>query len=249
MIKFSNITKAFNENKVIDNITGTFETGKINMVIGASGTGKSVLIKCMVGLIPLDGGEIYFDDDEFSKNKNIIRRKIGMLFQGGALFDSKTVQENVMFPLNILTKMSLKEKITRVKFCLDKVGLEDVSKKMPSELSGGMKKRVGIARAIVNNPKYLFVDEPNSGLDPKTSTLIDELIRGITYEYSMTTVIISHDINSMLTIGDNIIFMSEGKKAWEGNKDNVFKSEVEEFNNFLLSNSLAKMMMNKKENK
>jgi phospholipid/cholesterol/gamma-HCH transport system ATP-binding protein len=212
MIKIKDISKSFSDKQVLAGISGEFEKGKTNLIIGSSGTGKSVLLKCIVGLIQPDTGSVYFDLRNFTEAdkemKSDIRREIGMLFQGGALFDSKNVQENVMFPLDILTKMSPAEKIERVNFCLKRVGLEGVNKKMPSEISGGMKKRVGIARAIVNNPNYLFCDEPNSGLDPQTSILIDELIMEITHEFDITTVVVTHDMNSVLGIGEkNYVFV------------------------------------------
>jgi phospholipid/cholesterol/gamma-HCH transport system ATP-binding protein len=247
MITFKDINKSFDNKKIINGISGTFETAKVNMLVGPSGTGKSILMKCIVGLVEIDRGSIYFDEHNFSdaKTRFFLRKAIGMLFQGGALFDSKNVQQNVTFPLDVLTKMTTKEKLYRANFCLEKVGLTNANKKMPSEISGGMKKRVGLARAIVNNPKYLFVDEPNSGLDPKSSSMVDKLIQDLTYEYGMTTVLVSHDINSMINIGDNIIFLNKGEKAWEGKKQDVFNSKQEQFNSFLLSNSLAKMMMEK----
>ena len=204
MIKIKNISKAFGDKPVIKGITGTFEKGKANLIIGASGTGKSVLLKCIVGLIHPDTGIIFYDFRNFTEaDKEMtaeIRREIGMLFQGGALFDSKNVEQNVMFPLDILTTMPLDEKLDRVNFCLKRVGLENVNSKMPSEISGGMKKRVGIARAIVNNPQYLFCDEPNSGLDPQTSIVIDELILEITKEFDTTTIVVTHDMNSVMVI-------------------------------------------------
>ena len=232
MIEFKNITKSFKKKKIIKNISGIFQKNKINIIIGESGSGKSLFLKCIVGLINLDDGEIIFNGKNFTKGdrkvKTKIRKEIGMLFQEGALFDSKTVENNIKFPLDMLTKMNEKEKIERVNFYLKKVGLENSNKKFPSELSGGMKKRVGIARAIVNNSKYLFCDEPNSGLDPKTSIKIDELIQEITYEYKMTTIIITHDMNSAKKIGDYINLMHEGKiiygdfkLALENNSDNI----------------------------
>ena len=215
MIEFRNITKSFDNKNIINNISGKFHKGKINLIIGNSGTGKSVLLKCIVGLIKPEKGKILFDKRNFTDEKNLkikIRREIGMLFQSGALFDSKNVEENIRFPLDILTNMNKNEKKERVNFFLKKVGLENSNKKFPSELSGGMKKRVGIARAIINNSKYLFCDEPNSGLDPKNSLIIDNLIKEITSEYNITTVIITHDINSIIEIGDYINFMHKGKK-------------------------------------
>jgi phospholipid/cholesterol/gamma-HCH transport system ATP-binding protein len=207
MIKINHISKSFNGKTVLSDIGGEFDKGKCNLIIGSSGTGKSVLLKCIVGLVHPDTGNVFYDLRNFTEAdkemKAEIRREIGMLFQGGALFDSKNVEQNVMFPLDVLTKMPHEEKLERVNFCLKRVGLESVNKKMPSEISGGMKKRVGIARAIVNNPNYLFCDEPNSGLDPQTSILIDELILEITQEFNITTVVVTHDMNSVMveTVG------------------------------------------------
>ncbi|MFM7327840.1 MAG: ABC transporter ATP-binding protein, partial [Bacteroidota bacterium] len=225
MIRIGNISKSFSGKQVLNGVTGTFEKGKCNLIIGASGTGKSVLLKCIVGLEPPDSGVVYYDLRDFTaadkELKSEIRREIGMLFQGGALFDSKTVEENVRFPLDILTHMPMDEKLDRVNFCLRRVGLENTNQKMPSEISGGMKKRVGIARAIVNNPNYLFCDEPNSGLDPLTSVKIDELILEITHEFDTTTVVVTHDMNSVMGIGEKILFIARGQKLWEGTKETI----------------------------
>jgi len=249
MIEIQNITKSFNGKKVLHGISGTFEKGKTNLIIGASGTGKSVLLKCIVGLERPDEGTASYDNRDFTKAgrylKTEIRREMGMLFQGGALFDSKNVEENVMFPLNILTKMQSEEKIERVNFCLQRVGLENVNTKMPSEISGGMKKRVGIARAIVNNSKYLFCDEPNSGLDPQTAIKIDNLIKEITVEYDITTVVVSHDMNSVMEIGDYIMFMFEGHNLWEGNSQNIVDCNVQELEDFIFANKLMRTMRGK----
>lgn len=249
MIKISNISKSFSDKQVLSGISGEFEKGKTNLIIGTSGTGKSVLLKCIVGLIHPDTGSVYFDLRNFTEAdkemKSDIRREIGMLFQGGALFDSKNVEENVMFPLDILTKMSPAEKIDRVNFCLKRVGLEGVNKKMPSEISGGMKKRVGIARAIVNNPNYLFCDEPNSGLDPQTSMVIDELIMEITHEFDITTVVVTHDMNSVLGIGEKIMFLHKGTKLWEGSHDNLIHSGVKELDDFVFTNKVMRSLKNK----
>ena len=227
----------------------TLERGKVNMIIGASGTGKSVLLKCMVGLVRPDAGDVYYDKREFTKaNKELqteVRREMGMLFQGGALFDSQTVEENIMFPLNVLTKQPMDEKLERVNFCLERVGLENVNQKMPSEISGGMKKRVGIARAIVNNPNYLFCDEPNSGLDPQTSIRIDNLIKDITDEYKMTTVVVSHDMNSVLQVGDTINYMHQGKVLWKGTSEDIGDSDVKELNDFVFAGKLMKVVKGK----
>lgn len=244
MIEIINIKKTFGEKEVLKGISGIFYQGKTNMIIGASGTGKSVLLKCIVGLIPPTEGEALYNGREFTKcnsdTKRQIRREIGMLFQGGALFDSKTVEENVMFPLNMLTTMSRKEKMERVHFCLDRVGLVHAAKRMPSEISGGMQKRVGIARAIVNNSKYLFVDEPNSGLDPLTAIKIDNLVQEITHEYNTTTVIVSHDMNSVMEIGEHILFLYKGHKLWEGNNQEIAHTDIQELNEFVFSNKLLR---------
>ncbi len=249
MIEIANISKTFDERQVLFDISATFEKGKTNLIIGASGTGKSVLLKCIVGLLKPEIGSISFDGRDFIKaNKELqteVRREVGMLFQGGALFDSSNVEENVMFPLNVLTKMPLEEKLDRVNFCLERVGLENVNKKMPSEISGGMKKRVGIARAIVNKPNYLFCDEPNSGLDPQTSIRIDNLIQDITNEYQMTTVVVTHDMNSVLEIGDTIIFIFQGKKIWEGTKDDILTSDLQELDDFVFASKRMKDLQNK----
>lgn len=249
MIKINNISKSFSDKQVLSGISGEFEKGKTNLIIGSSGTGKSVLLKCIVGLIQPDTGSVYFDLRNFTEAdkemKSDIRREIGMLFQGGALFDSKNVEENVMFPLDILTKMSPAEKIERVNFCLKRVGLEGVNKKMPSEISGGMKKRVGIARAIVNNPNYLFCDEPNSGLDPQTSILIDELIMEITHEFDITTVVVTHDMNSVLGIGEKIMFLYKGNKLWEGSNNDLIHSGVKELDDFVFTNKVMRSLKDK----
>ncbi len=244
MIEIENIQKAFSGKEVLKGISGTFYEGKTNMIIGASGTGKSVLLKCIVGLIMPDTGNVYYKGREFTRGdrdtKREIRREIGMLFQGGALFDSKTVEENIMFPLEMLTDMGRAEKRERVDFCLERVGLSSAATKMPSEISGGMQKRVGIARAIVLQSKYLFVDEPNSGLDPLTAIKIDNLIQEITHEYNTTTVIVSHDMNSVMEIGEHIMFLHEGHKIWEGNNKEIAHSDVEELNDFVFSNKLLR---------
>jgi len=244
MIEIHNIHKSFNSVKVLNGITGIFESGKTNLLLGASGTGKSVLLQCIVGLVKPDIGSITYDGKVFTNNKldlkQEIRRKIGMLFQGSALFDSMTVEENVEFPLRMLTKMSKGERKDRVEFCLKRVGLENAGKKMPSEISGGMKKRVGIARAIAPNSSYLFCDEPNSGLDPLTSIKIDELIYEITQEYNITTVIVTHDMNSVMEIGDKIMFMHKGNKLWEGTRENIMDTDVKELQEFIFASSLMK---------
>ncbi len=246
MIEIHNISKSFDGKRIIHDISGVFDKGKTNLIIGASGTGKSVLLKCIVGLIHPDEGTVFYDGRNFTdadkEMKAEIRREIGMLFQGGALFDSKSVEQNVMFPLDILTKMTPSEKIDRVNFCLKRVGLENVNGKMPSEISGGMKKRVGIARAIVNNPNYLFCDEPNSGLDPQTAILIDELIKEITEEFDITTVVVTHDMNSVMGIGEQILFMFQGKKLWEGSNKEIMRSGVKELDDFVFTNKVMQSL-------
>lgn len=249
MVEFEHISKTFNGKVVLDDISGHFDQGQINLVIGSSGAGKSVLIKCIVGLIQPEGGSITFDGRDIlhggSEVVVSVRREIGMLFQGGALFDSKNVEENVIFPLDMLTAMPKSEKLDRVNFCLERVGLKNASKKMPAELSGGMKKRVGIARAIVNNSKYLFCDEPNSGLDPRTALLIDELIKELTYEYDITTVVVTHDMDSVVTLGDYILFLDQGKKVWEGTSADVFHAEVKVLRDFLFASKLMQLVREK----
>lgn len=249
MIEIANISKSFNGKQVIRNISGVFDKGKTNLIIGASGTGKSVLLKCIVGLIRPDTGTVFYDGRNFTdadkEMRTEIRREIGMLFQGGALFDSKSVEENVMFPLNILTKMTPTEKLDRVNFCLRRVGLENVNNRMPSEISGGMKKRVGIARAIVNNPNYLFCDEPNSGLDPQTAIRIDELIKEITEEFDITTLVVTHDMNSVMGIGEKILFLHNGQNIWQGSKEELINSGVQELDDFVFTNKAMQNLKGK----
>lgn len=249
MIEIQNISKSFGDKKILNSISGSFVKGKPNLIIGASGTGKSVLLKCIVEIVEPDEGAVFYDKRNFTAGdkdlKVEVRREIGMLFQGGALFDSKTVEENVKFPLDMLAKLPRDEKQDRVNLCLNRVGLQNANKKMPSELSGGMKKRVGIARAIVNSPKYLFCDEPNSGLDPQTSILIDELIQDITYDYDTTTVVVTHDMNSVIGIGENIMFLYKGDKLWEGTKDDIMKSGVKELDDFVFANKVMIAMRDK----
>ena len=246
MIELKGIKKSFGDKEIIKGVDATFEKGKCNMIIGASGTGKSVLLKNIVGLVRPDQGAVLYDGRNFTAAdkslKSEIRREIGMLFQGGALFDSMTVEQNVMFPLNVLTKMGKEEKLHRVNDCLQRVDLVNSNKKMPSELSGGMKKRVGIARAIVNNSQYLFCDEPNSGLDPQTSILIDNLIKEITVDLNITTVIVSHDMNSVMEIGDSIIFLYQGHKLWEGNNETIFDCDVAQLQDFIFANNLMRIV-------
>ena len=244
MISITNIAKGFSDKPVIEGVSAEFETGKCNLIIGASGSGKTVLMKCLVGLITPDAGEIIYDGENFSHMnddaKKIMRRKIGMLFQGSALFDSKTVEQNIMFPLDMFSNDTRAEKQKRVDMVLDRVNLNDAHKKFPAEISGGMKKRVGIARSIVLNPQYLFCDEPNSGLDPQTSLVIDKLIREITTEFNITTVINTHDMNSVMEIGDRILYMYQGKKEWEGNSREIIFSKNEKLNSFIFASEFLK---------
>jgi phospholipid/cholesterol/gamma-HCH transport system ATP-binding protein len=246
MIEFTNIRKKFEGNTVLHGIDGVFMPGRTNLIIGMSGTGKSVLLKCLVGLMEPDEGQVLYDGRDFTHSdrntRRAIRREIGMLFQGGALFDSKSVEKNVMFPLDLLTDMPADEKLDRANFVLKRVGLENVNRLMPSELSGGMKKRVGIARAIVTNSRYLYCDEPNSGLDPQTAKRIDTLIEEITQEYNITTVVVTHDMNSVMEIGEYIIFMYKGQKMWEGNKKDILDADVPELHDFIYANKLVEAL-------
>lgn len=244
MIEVKNISKSFGGRVVLDNLSVLFERGKTNLIIGHSGSGKTVLLKSIVGLHEIDSGEILFDGIDVTKLKfgerRDIRKEIGMLFQGGALFDSCTVEENVRFPLDMFTDMTALEKRQRVNFCLKCVKLERVNKLYPSEISGGMKKRVAIARAISLNPKYLFCDEPNSGLDPMTSLVIDSLIKEITEELNITTIVNTHDMNSVMEIGDKVIFIYKGQKMWEGNKDGIFDADNQYLNDFIFASPMSK---------
>lgn len=244
MIEIVNVNKSFGSKQVLFDINTTFEKGKVNLIIGQSGQGKSVLAKCIVGLHEVDSGQILFDGRDFSSMNRLqrkeIRQEIGMLFQGSALFDSMTVEENVMFPLTMFTKMSKKEMQDRADFCLDRVNLSGTNKLFPSECSGGMQKRIGIARAIAMNPKYLFCDEPNSGLDPKTSIVIDGLIKEITYEYDITTVVITHDMNSVIEIGDSVMFIHQGKNWWEGDNKSIITTENPEILSFVYASEFMK---------
>lgn len=246
MIEVKRISKSFEGKTVLDDISCVFESGKVNLIIGQSGMGKTVLMKCTVGLFEVDSGSVYFDGRNFSamdfRERKPIRQEIGMVFQGGALFDSLTVEQNVMFPLNMFTTMSHSEKADRVNFCLRRVNLENANRKFPSEISGGMKKRVAIARAIAMNPKYLFCDEPNSGLDPKTSIVIDELIREITDEFKTTTVVNTHDMNSLTQIGEHIVFIFQGRKWWEGSYDEIRHAENKELNDFVFASKIMQRM-------
>lgn len=239
MIEFKNIKKSFGEKVVLKDVSHVMETGKCNLIIGSSGSGKTVLQKCLVGLFEPDHGEIIYDNRSFTEmepdERKALRQQIGMLFQGSALFDSMTVEQNIMFPLDMFTAQSSAEKLKRVDEVLARVNLEGVNKKFPAELSGGMKKRVGIARAIVLNPKYLFCDEPNSGLDPQTSMVIDKLIYDITKEFNITTVINTHDMNSVMEIGENILYMFEGEKEWSGTNEEIIFSKNEKLNNFIFA--------------
>jgi len=239
MIEFINISKQFGENKVLTDVSHVMQTGQCNLIIGTSGSGKTVLQKCLVGLFEPDSGEIFYDGISFTEMNNQtrkeLRQQIGMLFQGSALFDSLTVEQNVMFPLEMFSKMTNEQRKKRANEVLARVNLEKANNKFPSELSGGMKKRVGIARAIVLNPKYLFCDEPNSGLDPQTSLVIDKLIYDITKEFNMTTVINTHDMNSVMEIGENILYMYSGKKEWTGNNDEIIFSKNERLNEFIFA--------------
>jgi phospholipid/cholesterol/gamma-HCH transport system ATP-binding protein len=244
MIELKDISKAFNGRNILSGVSSIFETGHMNLVIGGSGSGKTVLMKCMVGLLNIDQGEILYDGKVFSglskKERKPFRQDIGMVFQGGALFDSLNVEQNIMFPLNMFTRMTLEEKKERVNFCLKRVHLENVNQLSPSELSGGMKKRVAIARAIAPNPKYLFCDEPNSGLDPQTSIVIDTLIKEITEEFNITTIVNTHDMNSVLEVGDKITYLYKGEKWWEGNVDDILRTDNKELNDFIFASRLAK---------
>ncbi|MCB4799187.1 ABC transporter ATP-binding protein [Neotamlana laminarinivorans] len=244
MIEVKNLHKSFGNAHILKGITTTFEKGKTNLIIGQSGSGKTVFLKCLLGLFDYEQGSIAYDGKIFSKlsedEKRNIRAEIGMVFQGSALFDSMTIAENVMFPLKMFTKQSKSEMEDRVDFVLKRVNLDDAHNKMPSEASGGMQKRVAIARAIVNKPKYLFCDEPNSGLDPRTSIVIDNLIQEITEEYQITTVINSHDMNSVMEIGEKIVFLKLGLKEWEGSKHTIFKTDNTSVTDFVYSSNLFK---------
>ena len=244
MIEVKNLKKSFEGKTVIEDVSCTFYAGKTNLIIGSSGSGKTVFIKCMVGLFKPSSGDIFYGKHNFTKmsteEKKEVRKEIGMLFQGSALFSSMTVEENVVFPLDMFTDWNKKKKLERVNEVLERVNLNGSNKKFPGELSGGMMKRVGIARSIVLNPKYLFVDEPNSGLDPQTSGLIDQLIKEITVEYNITTVINTHDMNSVMEMGDHIIYMNKGKKEWEGNSKDIIYSKNELLNDFIFASEFLK---------
>jgi len=250
MIEIKNLKKSFGTKTVLEDVTWAMESSKVNLIIGASGSGKTVLMKCVVGLIEPDSGEILYESVDFvnmeEKDRKELRTQIGMLFQGSALFDSMTVEQNVMFPLDMFTTKSLKEKRVRVNEVLDRVNLKDSNKKFPAELSGGMKKRVALARAIVLNPKYLFCDEPNSGLDPMTSLVIDKLIKEITREFNMTTVINTHDMNTVMESGDHIIFLHQGKKEWEGSNEDIIFSKNKNLNDFIFASEFLLEAKNKR---
>lgn len=244
MIEVGDLYKSFGDSEVLKGISTSFEKGKTNLIIGQSGSGKTVFMKCMLGLITPDKGHIWYEGRDYSEmslaEKRNLRQEMGMVFQGSALFDSMTVEGNVMFPLEMFTRQSRSEMQDRVDFVLKRVNLVDAHKKFPSEISGGMQKRVAIARAIVMNPKYLFCDEPNSGLDPKTAILIDNLIQEITREYNITTVINTHDMNSVMEIGEKIVFLKDGWKAWEGSNKDIFRTDNEAVTNFVYSSELFK---------
>lgn len=244
MIEVKNISKSFEDKVIIDDISAQFKPGQCNLIIGTSGSGKTVLIKCIVDLMHADKGEIYFDGQRFGsmskEERKDLRNNIGMLFQGNALFDSKTVQENVRFPLDMFTQLSLDEKNEKVAETLARVNLEGVNDKYPAEISGGMKKRVALARAIIMKPKYLFCDEPNSGLDPQTSMVIDKLIHDITAEFNITTIVVTHDMNSVMEIGQHIIYLHQGKREWEGTNDEIIFSQNQLLNNFIFASEFLK---------
>ena len=244
MIRGENIVKIFDGRRVLDDVSVLFDAGKTNLIIGRSGSGKTVLLKSLVGLHDIDEGNIYFDDLCYTqlgfKEKKAVRKDIGMIFQGGALLDSSTVEDNIRLPLDLFTEQSLEEKMERVNFCLKRLNQPNAYKLYPAELSGGMIKRVAIARAIVLNPKYLFCDEPNSGLDPMTSIVIDDMIKEITEEYNITTIVNTHDMNSVMEIGEKIVFIHEGKKWWEGTKNDILHSENRELNDFVFASAMAK---------
>ncbi|OUT70608.1 MAG: ABC transporter ATP-binding protein [Crocinitomicaceae bacterium TMED16] len=244
MIEIKGVNKSFGEDQILFDINTVFEKGKVNLIIGQSGQGKSVLAKCMVGLHEVDSGEILYGDADFIKmrsaEKSKLRQEIGMLFQGSALFDSMNVEENIGFPLKMFTKMTPKEIQKRVDFCLERVNLVGKNKLLPSECSGGMQKRIGIARAISMNPKYLFCDEPNSGLDPKTAIVIDGLIQDITEEFNMTTIVITHDMNSVIEIGENVLFIFQGKCWWQGDRESIITADNPEITNFVYASEFMK---------
>lgn len=253
MIEVKNLCKSFGDKEVLKDISTVFDSGKTNLIIGQSGSGKTVLVKNLVGLLEPTSGDVLYDGRNFvamsKKEKIMLRREMGMIFQSAALFDSMTVLENVMFPLDMFSNMTLRDRIHRAKTCLDRVNLKDVDSKFPGELSGGMQKRVAIARAITLNPQYLFCDEPNSGLDPKTSLVIDELLHSITHEFNITTIINTHDMNSVMGIGENIIFIYEGHKEWQGVSADIMNSDNKKLTDFIFASDLLKRMRNAVINK
>lgn len=244
MIKIEDVHKSFGAEEILKGITTQFDKGKTNLIIGRSGSGKSVLLKCLIGLFQPEQGRIYYEEDAIQdmddQQQRDLREQIGMLFQGGALFDSMNIEENVMFPLRMFTKQKKSDMVDRVNAVLKRVNLENVNKKFPAEISGGMQKRVSIARAIVNQPKYLFCDEPNSGLDPNTATLIDNLIQEITHEYDITTIVVTHDMNSVMEIGQKVVLLKNGKLVWQGNNEEIFKTDNEDVTEFVYSSNLFK---------
>ncbi len=246
MIELKNVTKVFEGKPAVVNVSTTFLEGRTNLIIGRSGSGKTVLLKCILGLHDVDSGQVLYDGrnltDMKSEERKLLRRELGMVFQGGALFDSLTVEQNVRFPLDMFTTMSAREKLDRVNFCLEHVNITDANRLFPSEISGGMQKRVAIARAIALNPKYLFCDEPNSGLDPETATLIDELIQTLTREFQMTTIINTHDMNSVIEIGESVLFLHNGEKCWEGSKHTILNSGNPILEDFIFANKLYAQM-------
>lgn len=251
MIEVKDIHKKFGSQTVLDNINAIFNNGKANLIIGQSGAGKTVLLKCIVGLLEPEEGKVLYDGRNIltfnKREKQMLRREMGMLFQNAALFDSMSVLENVMFPLDMFSDKTYNERLKRARFCLERVNLLDAQDKSPEELSGGMQKRAAIARAIALEPRYLFCDEPNSGLDPKTSLIIDELIHGITTEYDITTIVNTHDMNSVMNIGDHIIFLADGKISWEGNKDHILNTENKRLNEFLFSSEILRRVAGDKQ--
>lgn len=252
MIEIKNINKTFGDRQVVKDVSFTFYKGKTNLIIGESGCGKTTILKLMVGLHKADSGEILYDGQNFPKlsvsEQENVRKKIGMLFQGGALFDSQTLEENVQFPLDMFTDLTRAEKLDRVNFCLEKVQLVGKNKLYPAELSGGMKKRAALARAIANNPSYLFCDEPNSGLDPKTSIVIDNLIKSLTEEFNITTIIVTHDMNSVIEIGDNIMFVYKGENWWTGDRTQILKTKNQELFDFVFASEFMKQVLGSPKN-
>ena len=246
MIEVKNLSKSFEDKVVLDNISQTFENGKTNLIIGQSGSGKTVLMKNLVGLLSPTSGKVLYDGRDFvgmgKKEKIMLRREMGMIFQSAALFDSLSVLENVMFPLDMFSEMTYRDRVKRARICLDRVILVEAENKFPAEISGGMQKRVAIARAIALNPKYLFCDEPNSGLDPKTSLVIDDLLHSITQEFNITTIINTHDMNSVMGIGENILFIYQGHKEWQGKSEDIMTSDNERLTDFIFASDLLKKM-------